>query len=193
MGRSCSGFHGASNSDARFAGSNRGLQPPAALAGAESSVDRSVRRFALHPGRFDRYLNLADLLLYLAASDAYVTPYLNPDQVVSGTLAYAVGCGKPVVSTPYLYAKELLKDGRGIVVPFDDPKSMSDAFLALANDGAFRDEIGRRAYEFSRPMTWDRIGKRYSTLLEDNDENVKWFRSRPPVESIRTGIAGNSR
>lgn len=115
----------------------------------------------------DRYLNLADLLLYLAASDAYVTPYVNPHQIVSGTLAYAVGSGKPVVSTPYLYARELLAGERGIIVPFGDFQSMSDAFLQLATNGSYRLAMARRAYDFGRRMTWANVGRSYADLLDE--------------------------
>lgn len=115
----------------------------------------------------DRYLSLSDLLLYLAASDAYVTPYVNPNQIVSGTLAYAVGAGKPVVSTPYLYARELLADGRGRVVPFGDAGSMSDALLHLALDDAYRLDMAERAYAFGRSMTWSNVGRTYAALLDE--------------------------
>ena len=114
-----------------------------------------------------RYLTIADLLLYLAASDAYATPYVNPHQIVSGTLAYAVGVGKPVVSTPYLYANELLADGRGIIVPFGDAATMSDAFVRLANRVSYRLEMARRAYDFGRSMTWDKVGRAYTTMLNE--------------------------
>jgi glycosyltransferase involved in cell wall biosynthesis len=115
----------------------------------------------------DRYLTLADLLFYLAASDAYVTPYVNPDQIVSGTLAYAVGAGKPVVSTPYLYAREMLDDERGIIVPFGDSAAMSQAFLELARSSDGRLAMARRAYDFSRNMTWENVGRSYAHLLEE--------------------------
>ncbi|HVA33675.1 MAG TPA: glycosyltransferase, partial [Candidatus Baltobacteraceae bacterium] len=114
----------------------------------------------------DRYLTIGGLLHYLGASDAYVTPYVNPDQIVSGTLAYAVGAGKPVVSTPYLYAQELLAGDRGIIVPFGDAAAMSEAFVALADDDSYRAAMARRAYDFARPMTWGNVGAVYSELLQ---------------------------
>jgi glycosyltransferase involved in cell wall biosynthesis len=115
----------------------------------------------------DRYLSVADLLLYLAATDVYVTPYVNPDQIVSGALAYAAGAGKPVVSTPYLYARELLADGRGVLVPFADASAMSDAFRRLASNATVRLAIARRAYEAGREMTWAKAGRAYAAVVDE--------------------------
>ena len=87
----------------------------------------------------DKYLEFDELIDYLSASDIYLTPYLNPVQIVSGTLAYAVGCGKAVVSTPYLYAQELLAHGRGFTVPFRDSSAIATTLVALLDDpGAAR-------------------------------------------------------
>lgn len=115
----------------------------------------------------DRYLNIADLLRYLAATDVYATPYVNPRQIVSGTLAYAVGCGKPVVSTPYLYASEMLGEDRGTLVPFEDAAAMADAFASLATDEERRLAMARRAYAFGRGMVWNEVGKRYALMLAE--------------------------
>ena len=116
----------------------------------------------------DRYLSVADLLLYLAASDVYVTPYVNPDQIVSGALAYAAGAGKPVVSTPYLYARELLADGRGVLVPFADAAAMSEAFRRLESNATVRLAIARRAYEAGREMIWPRAGRAYAAVAGES-------------------------
>jgi glycosyltransferase involved in cell wall biosynthesis len=117
----------------------------------------------------DRYLPFDELVQYLQATDIYLTPYLNPVQIVSGTLAYAVGCGKAVVSTPYLYAEELLAHGRGFLVKFRDADSIAGTINALLDDPALRSSTERRAYRYGRQMTWSNVagefGKLFSSLL----------------------------
>ena len=119
-----------------------------------------------HNVRFvDRYLAFDELIDYLNASDIYLTPYLNPVQIVSGTLAYAIGCGKAVVSTPYLYAKELLAHGRGFTVPFRDPSAIATTLVALLDDPALRESTQWRAYKYGRNMTWPNVAHDYGALF----------------------------
>jgi glycosyltransferase involved in cell wall biosynthesis len=113
----------------------------------------------------DKYLDFDELVSYLAATDIYLTPYLNPVQIVSGTLAYAVGCGKAVVSTPYLYAQELLAYGRGFLCDFRDARSISDHLIALFDDPSLRRSTERRAYRFGRQMTWPHVAREYGELF----------------------------
>ena len=113
----------------------------------------------------DCFLELPDLLDYIAAADIYVTPYLNEAQISSGTLAYATGLGKPVVSSPYWYARELLSDGRGLLVPFGDPRGFSGAINALLGDDAQRAGIEARALRAGAQMRWSVVGSRYASLL----------------------------
>jgi len=113
----------------------------------------------------DKYLEFDELIEYLAATDVYLTPYLNPVQIVSGTLAYAVGCGKAIVSTPYLYAKELLANGRGFTVPFRDPSAIATTLVALLDDPALRESTQRRAYKYGRHMTWPCVARGYGELF----------------------------
>ncbi len=113
---------------------------------------------------------------YLQATDIYLTPYLNPVQIVSGTLAYAIGCGKAVVSTPYLYAEELLAHGRGFLVNFRDAASIAATVNALLDDPALRSSTERRAYRYGRHMTWSNVagefGKLFSSLLPARPQRV---------------------
>ena len=113
----------------------------------------------------DKYLDDEELLAYLAATDIYLTPYLNPVQIVSGTLAYAVGCGKAIVSTPYLYALELLANRRGFLCDFRDAESISTSLLALLDDPALRRSVERRAYRFGRQMTWPNVAREYERVF----------------------------
>ncbi|HZO94818.1 MAG TPA: glycosyltransferase family 4 protein [Candidatus Baltobacteraceae bacterium] len=115
----------------------------------------------------DKYLSFDEVVGYLAATDVYLTPYLNPRQIVSGTLAYAVGCGKAVVSTEYLYAEELLANGRGFLVPFRDASAIATTLVALLDDPGLREATERRAYKFGRRMTWPHVANAYGTVFAD--------------------------
>jgi len=115
----------------------------------------------------DRYLEFDELVNYLGATDIYLTPYTNPVQIVSGTLAYAVGLGKAIVSTPYLYAQELLAHQRGFLAPFRDPEALADAMLELLDDRWLRRATERRAYRFGRQMTWPQVAKGYGSLFSE--------------------------
>ncbi|ULH17209.1 glycosyltransferase family 4 protein (plasmid) [Deinococcus sp. KNUC1210] len=113
----------------------------------------------------NRFVELDDLKRYLAAADVYLTPYPNPAQITSGTLAYAVGNGKAVVSTPYWYAEELLADGRGVLTPFGDPAAMGQAVGHLLGDEEERRRLGERAAAFGQAMRWPAVGQAYADVL----------------------------
>jgi glycosyltransferase involved in cell wall biosynthesis len=110
---------------------------------------------------FDQFVELSALLDFISMCDVYATPYLNEAQMTSGTLAYSFGLGKAVVSTPYWHAKELLSDGRGVIVPFGDARAVSTEIAALLTNDLRRQSIRRRAYAASRSMTWQQTAVRY--------------------------------
>jgi glycosyltransferase involved in cell wall biosynthesis len=134
----------------------------------------------------DRYLSLNELLEYVLATDIYVVPYLNPDQIVSGTLAYALGCGKAVVSTPFVHAKEALAQGRGLLTPFCDSAAMSVAIRRLLNEPALRQELERRAYAASRSWIWPEVARQYNiTYQEAIGHAVSQVEFQPSASSQR--------
>ncbi len=116
----------------------------------------------------DQFVDQATLLGFIAMCDVYVTPYLNEAQMTSGTLAYSFGLGKAVVSTPYWHARELLADGRGILVPFGDAVSVAHEIVGLLTDDTRRLAMRRRAYANSRSMTWARTALRYVATFENS-------------------------
>jgi len=121
----------------------------------------------------DRFVSRQELYRYIMASDIFVTPYRYEEQVVSGTLSYALGMGKAIVSTPYWYAQEILADGRGMLVPFDDPGALSRALLALIEDRSLYQAIRERAYAFGRRMVWGEVAWRYVELFGEVLERQK--------------------
>jgi glycosyltransferase involved in cell wall biosynthesis len=114
----------------------------------------------------NRFVGMAELGRWLQAADIFITPYPNLEQIVSGTLTYAMAAGRTVVSTPYAYALELLARGRGVIVPPASPGALATTIVELLNDPERRTEIGRRAWEHTRPMVWPRVGAAYATLFE---------------------------
>lgn len=113
----------------------------------------------------NRFLSLSELVRYLCATDVYVTPYLNKDQIVSGTLAYALGCGKAIVSTPYLYAEEVLADGRGMLVDFSSPDSFADAINRILSDKELKESMETAAYGYGRRAAWFNVAVDYLGLF----------------------------
>jgi glycosyltransferase involved in cell wall biosynthesis len=115
---------------------------------------------------FNQFVDQATLLDFISMCDVYATPYLNEAQMTSGTLAYSFGLGKAVVSTPYWHARELLDDGRGILVPFGDSKAIGTEIAALLTNDVRRHAMRKRAYSTSRSMTWAQTAKRYLAAFE---------------------------
>lgn len=109
----------------------------------------------------DRFVSQSELVEFLAAADIYVTASLDPEQSTSGTLAYAVGAGKAVISTPYVYARELLADGRGILVPWNDPQAIAHEAVALLGDDVKRRRLRERAAAHGRTMAWPVVARSY--------------------------------
>lgn len=148
-----------------------GMTHPSVLAHEGEAYRESLQLLAerldvAHAVRFENaYLSLADIVRYLTATHIYITPYLNQNQIVSGTLAYALGCGKTIISTPYLYAKEMLSRGRGILVPNKNADAIAcEANYVFSHPDALH-IYEQRAYAMGKTMTWSHVGKAYADVF----------------------------
>ena len=115
---------------------------------------------------YNRFVSLEELVEFIGAADIYITPYLNEAQITSGTLAYTLGAGKAVISTPYWYAQEMLSDGRGVLVPFRDHEALAKQVINLLDNEAERHAMRKRAYKFGRAMIWSEVAQRYMESFE---------------------------
>ncbi|MGC8605842.1 MAG: glycosyltransferase, partial [Desulfomonilaceae bacterium] len=133
------------------------------------SLERKVRDFGLddHVVFHNRFVDFDELIEYICACDIYLTMYLAKEQITSGTLAYAMGMGKAIISTPYWYAEDALAENRGVLVDFGDSKSLSDAINKLIEDPVNRNKMRKRAYEFGRSMVWREVARQYVKLFQD--------------------------
>ena len=113
----------------------------------------------------NRFLLERELIKYLQATDIYVTPFLEPNQISSGTLVYAMGTGKAIISTPYLHAQEALAEGRGLLCKFRDHKSITERIIQLLENEDLRRNMQRKVYSYSRDFTWAAVAKRYAGLF----------------------------
>jgi glycosyltransferase involved in cell wall biosynthesis len=114
----------------------------------------------------NKYLSLNELVVWLKIIDVYITPYLDPQQSASGALAYAIGAGKICISTPYLYAKEVLAEGRGIIVPFRNSQAIADAVIDICENPQKKLRIENKTYKFGRLMTWYNVALQHLELFD---------------------------
>jgi glycosyltransferase involved in cell wall biosynthesis len=110
---------------------------------------------------YNRFVSPQEMASLVASADIYITPYRCEAQAVSGTLAYALGAGKAIISTPYWHAAELLDDGRGALVPFEDPDAIATAAIELLDNDAACQAMRKRAYLYARNMVWNRAAQSY--------------------------------
>ncbi len=136
----------------------------------------------------NRFVDLEELCEFIGAADIYVTPYVNREQIVSGTLAYAMGSGKATISTPYWYAEEMLADGRGRLVPFRDAGTMAGEINTLLAREVERHAMRKRAYNFCREMIWKEVARRYLEVFEE----VKREREKRPRAIFRARTLSSS-
>ena len=127
---------------------------------------------------YNRFVSLEELVEFIGAADIYITPYLNPAQITSGALAYALGAGKAVISTPYWYAEEMLAEGRGTLVPFRDPAALAEQVIDLLDNDAKRHAMRKQAYLFGRAMIWPKVARRYMESF-DRARAERWHFTPP--------------
>jgi predicted GH43/DUF377 family glycosyl hydrolase len=127
----------------------------------------------------NQYLEQKDIIDYLLATDVYVTPYLDPNQITSGTLSYALGAGKAVVSTPYLHAKEALADDRGILVDFHAADQIAEAVNTILDDPKLKARLEKNAYRYANEATWPKTGARFLDVMRE------LVAEHPPVQKER--------
>lgn len=114
----------------------------------------------------NKYLTKEEIIRYLRLSDIYMTPYLSKDQAVSGTLAYAIGYGKAIVSTPYPYAEEMLSDGRGILARYEDANSLAESINMLIENPDKKKSIEEKALSLGKKMMWKNVAGEYSEVFK---------------------------
>src|SRR6266478_8307768 len=134
---------------------------------------------------YNRFVDIEELKEFIGAADLYITPYLNEAQITSGTLAYAFGAGKAVVSTPYWHAQELLAEERGVLVPFGDSKAISKEIVALLKDETRRHAIRKNAYKLGREMIWPNVGRLYMHAFEQARlDRAQWSRRSVAIKTL---------
>jgi polysaccharide biosynthesis protein PslF len=133
------------------------------------SLKEKIKEYGLHENvKFiNKYISLEDLIEWLKVIDIYITPYLDPQQSASGALAYAIGAGKVCISTPYLYAKEVLADGRGIIVPFRNSQAIADAVIEICKNPQKKLDLEKKTYKFGRLMTWFTVALQHLNLFDE--------------------------
>lgn len=123
-----------------------------------------AQRLETHVQFVDRYLTNRNLILHFLATDACVLPYLGRDQISSGVLSQAIGCGKAIISTPYLHAQDALSDERGLLVNFEDPEDLTEKINLLVQNDGLRKEMEIRTYMYGRSITWREVARKYIQL-----------------------------
>lgn len=148
-------------------------------------LERQVKRLGVERNvRFcNRFVGIEELKEFLLAADLYVTPYLFREQITSGTLAYAFGCGKAVISTPYWHAEELLADGRGVLVPFADSTAIARGAITLLRDKVRLQAMRQEAYKIGRGMIWSAVAQQFMASYQQalSTRNKRPLEHQPPA------------
>ena len=139
---------------------------------------------------YNRFVSPQEMAGLVGSADIYVTPYRYETQAVSGTLAYALGAGKAIISTPYWHATELLAHGRGALVPFEDPAAIANAAIELLDNDARRQEMRERAYVYARSMVWNQVAQSYMrAFVQTCGNRMQTGRAAPPIQAAGENAA----
>ncbi len=133
-------------------------------------LDKKIKELGLTENVkfYNKYVALKEIIQYLKASDIYISSTLTPEQITSGTLAYAMGCGRATISTPFLHAQDMVNHERGVLLEsFQKPEEYSQAILRLLGDKNLRKDAEQNSYEYTRPMTWPNVALSYGDLIRD--------------------------
>jgi glycosyltransferase involved in cell wall biosynthesis len=137
----------------------------------------------------NRFVTPREMASLVGSADIYITPYCHEAQAVSGTLAYAMGAGKAIISTPYWYAAELLDHGRGVLVPFENPDAIATATIELLTEDETRLAMRKRAYLYARPMIWKRVAQSYmAAILRSRDHRTEPVLARFSVQAAAINV-----
>lgn len=115
---------------------------------------------------YNKYVTIDEIILYVKAADVYVCPPQNPNQITSGTLVYAMGCGRAVVSTPFLHAKDIVTEKKGFLAEFNNPSSFAEPILKILRDPEMRKSMESHAYHETREMTWPNVAFKYCGIFD---------------------------
>ena len=145
------------------------------------SLERLAKDLGIKPNVSfsNRFVEIEELIEFIGMADIYITPYLNPAQITSGTLAYSFGCGKAVISTPYWYAEELLAEGRGVLVPFGDSQALGREVCELLRDEPRRHAMRKKAYLLGREMIWSHVAHLYMDCFHRARRSRRDFPYKP--------------
>src|ERR1700726_971378 len=146
--------------------------------------DRGV---ASHVIFYNRFVTQEELKDFIGAADIYITPYLTESQITSGTLAYAFGAGKAVISTPYWHAKELLDNDRGILVPFANSKAIAEGVKRFLRDPVLMTATRKRAWKLGRKMIWPAVAQQHM----ESFQRARWNLSKPPRKAFAVRTLDN--
>lgn len=122
---------------------------------------------------YNKYVKAGEIIKYLQATDIYISSSINPNQIVSGTLAYAMGCGRAVVSTPFLHAREVVTRDRGVLAEFNNPDSFADAIIRILSNPKLKEKMERNAYVYARNMTWSNVALAYMDIFKNNLDTTR--------------------